>query len=176
MKYAHLEKETNKLLGWYADDVHGKWINPVYEPKVIQEEEKDEYGNTIKEKITDNVLVKDGYYDISNIPTPNIPVSEEVWQEAVNINANCYKDKKFIVKDFRTVDEIEAQRVLLIKTKASELIESKYSMYKQLNITNLLTPYTEQDKELMKTFIDRIREIANISIDNGADLEDIIWQ
>lgn len=65
MKYAHLEKDTNKLLGWYSDDIH------------------------------------------SDIPTPNIEVTDEVWQEAININANCYEDGKFIVKDFRTPEEIQ---------------------------------------------------------------------
>lgn len=78
MKYAHLEKDTNKLLGWYDDEIHSK------------------------------------------IPTPNIEVSEEVWQEAININANCYEDGKFIVKDFRTSEEIAQQelQVKLQETKA----------------------------------------------------------
>ena len=51
-----------------------------------------------------------GWYDSeihTEIPTPNIKVTEDVWQEALNINANCYKDGKFIVKDFRTDVEIE---------------------------------------------------------------------
>lgn len=72
MKYAHLEKETNKIQGWYDEE-----INPV-------------------------------------IPTPNIEVTDEVWQESLNINANCYEDGKFIVKDFRTLEEI-AQQELQIK-------------------------------------------------------------
>lgn len=69
MKYAHLEKDTNKILGWYSDDIH------------------------------------------DNIPTPNIEVSDEVWQEALNINANGYEDGEFIVKDFRTTEEIEEQEL-----------------------------------------------------------------
>lgn len=68
MKYAHLEQDTNKLLGWYSDEIH------------------------------------------SDIPTPNIEVTDEVWQEALNINANCYEDGKFIVKDFRTDEEIEYEK------------------------------------------------------------------
>ena len=75
MKYAHLEKDTNKLLGWYADDIH------------------------------------------SEIPTPNIEVSDEVWQDALNINANCYEDGKFIFKDWRTPEEI---RTVEINTQISE--------------------------------------------------------
>ena len=65
MKYAHIENNTNKILGWYSDEIH------------------------------------------SEIPTPNIEVTEEVWQEALSINANCYKNGEFIVKDFRTTEEIE---------------------------------------------------------------------
>ncbi|MCT7405611.1 hypothetical protein [Aliarcobacter cryaerophilus] len=58
-----------------------------------------------------------GWYDDlihSEIPTPNIEVSDEVWQEAININANCYENEKFIVKDFRTLEEIEAYEKSLI--------------------------------------------------------------
>jgi hypothetical protein len=64
MKYAHIDDKTNKILGWYSDDIH------------------------------------------SEIPTPNIEVSDEVWQEALNTNANCYEDGEFIVKDFRTESEL----------------------------------------------------------------------
>ena len=69
MKYAQLEEDTNKILGWYSDDIH----------------------------------------DV--IPTPNIEVTEEVWQEAININANCYENGEFIVKDFRTDEEIRKEEI-----------------------------------------------------------------
>ena len=75
MKYSHLEKDTNKILGWYSDEIH------------------------------------------SEIPTPNIEVVEKVWQEAININANCYEDGKFIVKDFRTDEEIELAKIERIKSE-----------------------------------------------------------
>lgn len=71
--------------------------------------------------------------------------------------------------------EIEAKRISSINLKAGEIIEAKYPIYKQLNITNLLAPYTDQDKEQMKVFIDGIRKIANDSIDNKTALEDINW-
>ena len=77
MKYAHLEKNTNRLLGWYDEE-----INQV-------------------------------------IPTPNIEVSDEVWQKAININANCYENEKFIVKDFRTEEEI-AQQELQVKLQEAQ--------------------------------------------------------
>lgn len=80
MKYVHLEKDTNKILGWYSDDIH----------------------------------------DI--IPTPNIEVNDEVWQEAININANCYENGEFIFKDFRTDDEIEKQILQQQITEAKQYL------------------------------------------------------
>lgn len=40
----------------------------------------------------------------TDIPTPNVEVAEEVWQQAIEDNANFYDKKagKFSVKDFRT--------------------------------------------------------------------------
>lgn len=68
--------------------------------------------------IIDNKLL--GWYDDlihSKIPTPNIQVSDEVWQEAININANYYENGEFIVKDFRTAEEIAEQE---LKAKIAE--------------------------------------------------------
>lgn len=51
-----------------------------------------------------------GWYDEEInpvIPTPNIEITEEQWQEALNINANCYENGNFIHKDFRTDEEIQ---------------------------------------------------------------------
>ena len=55
-----------------------------------------------------------GWYDEEInpvIPTPNIEVIDEVWQKAININANCYENGKFIVKDFRTAEEIRTAEI-----------------------------------------------------------------
>ena len=131
MKYAHLEENTNKILGWYSDDTH------------------------------------------SEIPTPNIEVTDEIWQEAININANCYENSKFIVKDFRTDEQKEQQRIQQIESKCNQSIESVYPIYKQINITNLLTPYTEEDREVMKAFIDSKRAICHKAIADGTKAEDV---
>ena len=82
MKYAHLEENTNKLLGWYSDEIH------------------------------------------SEIPTPKIEVSDEVWREAININANCYENGEFVVKDFRNNEEIKLANTERIKSelKSAKLI------------------------------------------------------
>lgn len=91
MKYAHID-ENNKVLGWYTPDVHG-----IYVPSSDSDVE--------------------GYWDMSNIPTPNIEVTDEVWQEAISVNANYYSNGKFIVHDFRTDDEITKDE---LKSKISE--------------------------------------------------------
>ena len=131
MKYANIENGTNKLLGWYSEDIH------------------------------------------SEIPTPNIEVTDEVWQESLNINANCYENGEFIVKDFRTVEEIDDNRIQQIEYKCNQVIESAYPIYKQINITNLLTPYTEDDKYVMKAFIDSKRAICHKAIADGTKAEDV---
>ena len=134
MKYANIEKKTNKLLGWYDKEIHSK------------------------------------------IPTPNIEVTEEVWQEALSINANCYENGKFIVKDFTTNEQREEQRIQQIEAKCNQSIVAVYPIYKQINITNLLTPYTEEDREIMKVFIDSKRAICHQALVDGTNLKDINWE
>lgn len=128
MKYAHLEKNTNKLLGWYSDDIH-------------------------------NI-----------IPTPNIEVSEKVWQEALNINANCYEEGKFIVKDFRTDKEIEESRVQNINSYTQSYITTKYPLEKQSSAN--LGIYGDEYKNEMISFISNCITLSNEAIENGASFED----
>lgn len=113
----------------------------------------------------------------SKIPTPNIEVTDEVWQEALNINANCYENGEFIVKDFTTDEQREEQRIQQIEDKCNQVIEAVYPFkYKQINITNLLIPYTEEDREVMRTFINSKRAICHKAITNGTKAEDINWE
>lgn len=124
--------------------------------------------------IIDNKL--QGWYDSeihTEIPTPNIEVTDEVWQEAININANCYEDGKFIVKDFRTDEEIENQRISQIKSKAQSLILSKYSLEKQSSAQ--LGIYGEEYLQEMKDYISNIIRISNEAESNGTQVEDILW-
>lgn len=67
-----------------------------------------------------------GWYDKeihSEIPTPNIEVSDEVWQEAININANCYENGEFIVKDFRTEEETEQETQAQFRAERDVLLK-----------------------------------------------------
>ena len=58
----------------------------------------------------------------SDIPTPNIEVTDEVWQEALNTNANCYENGEFIVKDFRTDVEIEQEAQAQFRAERGKLL------------------------------------------------------
>lgn len=41
----------------------------------------------------------------TSIPLGCVEVEDEIWQEAININANCYENGRFIAKDFSTLEE-----------------------------------------------------------------------
>lgn len=114
-----------------------------------------------------------GWYDSEInpvIPTPNIEVTDEVWQEALNINANCYENGKFIVKDFRTDEEIEKARVQNINSYTQSFIYLKYPQPKQSSAN--LGVYDEAYKNEMVAFIKRVVDLSNEAIENGKSLED----
>ena len=71
-----------------------------------------------------------------------------------------------------TEKEIEAQRIQAIKSKASELITSKYPDYKQLNIMRT----GGAELEAMSAYIDSIREKSNKAEQDGIKVEDVQWQ
>lgn len=70
-----------------------------------------------------------------------------------------------------TEKEIEAQRIQAIKSKASELITSKYPDYKQLNIMRT----GDAELETMSAYIDSIRKISNKAEQDGTKVEDVQW-
>lgn len=107
-----------------------------------------------------------------DIPIGSIVIEDEIWRDALNIGANCYKDGKFIVKDFRTDKELEDSRVSSIKAKAGEIITSRYNIIKQMNI------YGEGGEAQleMTTWIKKIRDISNKAEADGTALADIIWE
>ena len=84
-----------------------------------------------------------------------------------------YENGEFIRKDFRTDKQREQQRVQEIESRCNQVIEAVYPIYKQINITNLLTPYTEEDREDMKAFIDSKRAICHKAIADGTKIEDV---
>ena len=110
----------------------------------------------------------------SKIPTPNIKVTDEVWQEAININANCYENGEFIRKDFRTEEEKEKQRVQNINSYTQSFIYSKYPQPKQSSAN--LGVYDESYKNEMVAFIKRVVDLSNEAVANGTKAEDINWE
>lgn len=53
----------------------------------------------------------------THIPTPNIEVSDEVWNEAISKNANTYIDGKFVYKDYSSPELIKQYRIQELKRK-----------------------------------------------------------
>ena len=80
---------------------------------------------------------------------------------------------KQIVYEVNNPPLTEEKRVQQIEAKCNQVIESIYPIYKQINITNLLTPYTEDDRDVMKAFIDSKRAICHKAIDDGTKPEDV---
>ena len=104
------------------------------------------------------------------IPTPNIEVSDEQWQEALIINANCYENGKFIVKDFRTEEELEEDRVQNINSYTQTFITTKYPLEKQSSAN--LGIYGEEYKTEMISFISNCITLSNEAIENNTSFED----
>lgn len=68
--------------------------------------------------------------------------------------------------------DYEIERIQAIKSKASELINSKYPDYKQLNILRVGGIELEE----MSAYIDSIREISNKAEQDGIKVEDVQWE
>lgn len=115
MKYAYIDT-NGKILGWYSDDIHGTLVKAIYDE--------------------DGKLIKDSYFDVSKIPTPNIEVDENTWKEAVNKNANAYDEatKTFIIKDFSTFKDKQNQKLSSIQTtyqtESTKSVSYKDVLYK----------------------------------------------
>jgi len=118
-----------------------------------------------------------GWYDSDihdEVPTPNIEVSESDWQSAIEINANCYEDGAFIVKDFRTSEEIE-------KNKRSSINENYENEVSKLTLgvpNSEISTWTKQESEARSYKIDNqaatplissLAEQRGVSLDYLAD-------
>lgn len=59
-----------------------------------------------------------GWYDPelhTSIPTPNIEVTDDVWQQAINQGANAYVSGVFTVKNFVTKEQLNQMRIQELK-------------------------------------------------------------
>lgn len=102
----------------------------------------------------------------------NIEVSNDEWVEGQSYNKIIIDGDNisFEKVDWRTPKEIEEQRISSIKSKAEQLITSKYSIIWQLNHPRLDEAYKDD-----YAYIDRIRDISNEAETNRTALEDIDW-
>jgi len=105
----------------------------------------------------------------------NIEVSNAIWFEAQGYNKIIIDGENisFDKVDWRTPEEIDGIRIQQIEAKCNQAIEAIYPIYKQINIINLLTPYTVEDREAMKAFIDSKRAICHKAIADGTKAEDV---
>lgn len=102
-------------------------------------------------------------------PVDDYEVSSEynrVFTLEVKESYNLYLESKK-----ETAEEVNAARIIGIKSKAGEIIQSKYSIIWQLNHPRGDANYIEQ-----YAWIDRIRDISNEAEINGTQLGDIIWE
>ena len=116
-----------------------------------------------------------GFFNKDELSDFNIEVSSDIWFEAQAYNKIIIDGKNisFEKVDWRTPEEIDNIRIKQIESKCNQAIEAIYPIYKQINITNLLTPYTEEDRDVMKAFIDSKRAICHKAIDDGTKPEDV---
>ena len=102
------------------------------------------------------------FIDIAKLKS-NKPNSYSVWNE----------DTKSWIED---IELKETQRIQQIEAKCNQLIVPVYPIHKQINITNLLTPYIEEDRDAMKAFINNKRAICHQAIADGTNVVDINWE
>ena len=124
---------------------------------------EDNRNKTVYVKATKDELKIDYLGKIKDEHTLLVPKQFDKWD---------YTQNKFV----ENTEKKETQRIQQIESKCNEVIEAIYPIYRQINITNLLTPYTEEDREVMKAFIDSKRAICHKAITDGTNVEDINWK
>ena len=121
---------------------------------------EDNLNKTIYVKATKEELKVDYLGKIKDEHTLLVPNQFDEWD---------YTQSRWI----ENIEKKETQRIQQIESKCNQSIEAIYPIYKQINITNLLTPYTEEDREAMKAFIDSKRAICHKAIADGTKAEDV---
>lgn len=81
-------------------------------------------------------------------------------------------NEDFTVDVDKENEEIDFRRIQAIKSKAGELINSKYPDYKQLNTIRV----GGAELDAMTAYIDSVREISNKAEQDGIKVEDVQWE
>lgn len=125
-----------------------------------------------------------GWYDSNihtTIPTPNIEVSEGIWQEAININANFYDEvtNSFIVKDLRTLEEMKKSKLTTINIACEKAI---ISGFKSSSLQAEYLYQSDRDDQLnlmglVANGIDNFLKcgLVTIVLENSIEKEVITW-
>ena len=121
---------------------------------------EDNRDKTVYVKATKEELEVDCIGTIKDEHTLLIPKEFDEWN---------YTQNRWI----ENIEKKETQRIQQIEDKCNQSIEAIYPIYRQINITNLLTPYTEEDRDIMKAFIDSKRAICHKAIADGTKAEDV---
>ena len=121
---------------------------------------EDNRDKTVYVKDTKQELKVDYFGKIKDEHTILVPKQFDEWD---------YTQNKWV----ENIEKKETQRIQEIESKCNQSIGAIYPTYKQINITNLLTPYTEEDRDVMKAFIDGKRAICHKAIADGTKVEDV---
>lgn len=124
-----------------------------------------------------------GWYDKNLhklIPTPNIEVSNKIWQESIHKNAYDKITKTFVIKDFRTLDELKTSKLSSINTSCEAAIVGGFTssaldsehVYQsdrddQINLMGLVTAGAD---DLLKCGVSTI-----VIEEDETETETIIW-
>lgn len=60
-----------------------------------------------------------------------------------------------------TLEELKQEKIKELKQNCQDYIYSVYPIYKQMNIINPLSDYSNEDRTIMNNFLDEQREICN---------------
>ena len=101
-----------------------------------------------------------------------IDINSENWMHSENSEVIQWLSEGNTPEPEFTEKEIDLRRIQSIKSKAGELINSKYPDYKQLNIIRVCGA----ELDAMTAYIDGIRAISNEAESNGTKVEDVQWQ
>lgn len=75
-------------------------------------------------KLDSNGILLGWYLDTDSVDEPKVTVTKEVWQQAIDINANKYVDGNFVFEDLRT-DEQKANDNDEIANRKSGIVKLK---------------------------------------------------
>ena len=119
-------------------------------------------------KIENGILVSaNTQIDNTFQPLSNFASVDAVTKE---VSYSKYYNQDGTPDTVRILAEVETTRIHKIKTKAGELINSLYPIYKQLN-----APRGTLGSEAMYSDIDRIRTISNTAEIAGTLFKDVVW-